>query len=97
MQDMKEISQTGKKCLVFANTKRGADMLEQQLSQNNIRARAIHGDKSQATRENIMQQFRSNRFQVLIATDVVARGIDIRDIQVVVIYDSIVVLSHLAF
>ena len=87
MKDISEITENNKKCLVFANTKRGADQLEQQLMENNIRARAIHGDKTQNIRENIMTHFRNNRIQVLIATDVVARGIDIRDIDVVLVYD----------
>jgi len=48
---------------------------------------AIHGDKSQTARDNILNQFRTGRLKVLIATDVVARGIDIRDINVVLVYD----------
>eukprot|EP00483_Globobulimina_turgida_P001529 UN01531 len=87
MNDMEEISGKNKKVLVFTNTKRNADMLAMKLQSMRIRAAAIHGDKTQAMREKTLSAFRKNDLQCLIATDVVARGIDITDIAVVLCYD----------
>ena len=87
MSDMEEICGKDKKALVFTNTKRNADMLAMKLQSMNIRSGAIHGDKTQAMRERILSAFRKTDIQVLIATDVVARGIDISDISVVLCYD----------
>ena len=87
MTDMEEICSKDKKCLVFTNTKRNADMLAMKLQSMKIRGAAIHGDKTQAMRERTLGAYRRNDIQVLIATDVVARGIDIPDISVVLCYD----------
>ena len=87
MTDMEEITSKDKKALVFTNTKRTADMLAMKLQTMRIRSAAIHGDKTQAMREKTLSSFRRNDIQVLIATDVVARGIDITDIAVVLCYD----------
>lgn len=86
-KDVREIVESNKKCLVFCNTKRGADSLESVLMQENINARSIHGDKTQQSRERILSDFRKGYVRTLIATDVVARGIDIRDISVVICFD----------
>jgi len=87
MMDIEETCSKDKKVLVFTNTKRNADMLTMKLQQNKIRSAAIHGDKTQAMRERTLDAFRRSDLQVLIATDVVARGIDITDISVVLCYD----------
>mmetsp|Transcript_40400 Transcript_40400/g.66349 ORF Transcript_40400/g.66349 Transcript_40400/m.66349 type:complete len:555 (-) Transcript_40400:146-1810(-) len=87
MTDMEEISGKQKKCLVFTNTKRNADMLVMRLQSMQVRSAAIHGDKTQQMRERTLSGFRRSEIQVLIATDVVARGIDISDIAVVLCYD----------
>jgi len=87
MTDMEEIAGKGKKCLVFTNTKRNADMLAMKLQSLNLRGAAIHGDKTQAMRERALSAFRRNDLQVMIATDVCARGIDVPDIEVVLCYD----------
>eukprot|EP01083_Nonionella_stella_P055782 147062_1 len=87
MMDMEEICGKDKKTLVFTNTKRNADMLAMKLQSMKIRSAAIHGDKTQAMRERTLGAFRRNDLQCLIATDVVARGIDITDISVVLCYD----------
>lgn len=73
--------------LVFTQTKRSADQVERRLRQQGIRAAAIHGNKSQSNRQRTLEDFRSGRIHVLVATDVAARGIDIDDVTHVVNYD----------
>jgi ATP-dependent RNA helicase RhlE len=73
--------------LVFSKTKFGAEKLAKSLNQSGIRADSIHGDKSQAARQRALEQFRSGRSPVLVATDVAARGLDVRNITLVVNYD----------
>ncbi|MBA0640838.1 hypothetical protein Goklo_023740 [Gossypium klotzschianum] len=75
----------GSKIIVFCSTKRMCDQLARNLSQ--FGAASIHGDKSQADRDYVLGQFRSGRSPVLVATDVAARGLDIKDIRVVINYD----------
>lgn len=76
------------KTLVFVQTKRKADELQWELDRNhNIKADAIHGDKSQYEREQALANFREGKTQVLIGTDVCARGIDIPKIETVIQYD----------
>ncbi len=74
-------------CLVFVNTKRMADALCEDLQRQNLRADALHGDINQQKRERIMNGFRAGRLDILVATDVAARGIDVRNIDLVVNYD----------
>jgi ATP-dependent RNA helicase RhlE len=73
--------------LVFTRTKHGANRLSTQLREANIRADAIHGNKSQAARTQALRQFKSGDIRVLVATDVAARGIDIDDLPYVVNYE----------
>lgn len=73
--------------MVFCNTKFTTSMLCDQLCEHNFSADCLHGDMSQHERNKIMQQFRSGEFNILVATDVAARGIDISDIEVVINYD----------
>lgn len=73
--------------LVFTRTKHGADRLSKQLNKADISAGPIHGNKSQASREKTLARFKSGQIQVLVATDIVARGIDVDDISHVVNYD----------
>ena len=73
--------------LVFARTKHRADKVATMLEKNRIRADAIHGNKSQNQRTKAMHNFKSGHIQVLVATDIAARGIDIDDITHVVNYD----------
>lgn len=75
------------KVIVFVNMKRTADDLEEQLWKMNIRCSAIHSDKAQATRDRIISDFRNGRTLVLIATDVAARGLDVKDVKLVINYD----------
>lgn len=74
-------------CLVFVNTKRMADTLCEDLIKQNLRADVLHGDINQQKRERIMNSFRAGRLDILVATDVAARGIDVRNIDLVVNYD----------
>jgi len=73
--------------LVFSRTKHGADRLVKQLSRDNIQAAAIHGNKSQPQRTRALAGFKKNSFQVLVATDIASRGIDIDLLDHVVNYD----------
>jgi ATP-dependent RNA helicase DeaD len=73
--------------LVFCATKRMVDMLTERLNKVGYRADAIHGDLSQARREMMIERFKSGEIQILVATDVAARGLDITDVSHVVNYD----------
>ncbi|MEX2316569.1 MAG: DEAD/DEAH box helicase [Pirellulales bacterium] len=73
--------------LVFARTKHGADKIVKQLVRNGIRAAAIHSNKSQSVRQRTLDEFKSNRTPVLVATDIAARGLDIDDISHVINYE----------
>ena len=78
--------------LVFTRTKHGANRLAQQLEREGIDADAIHGNKSQGARTRALKRFKDNGLQVLVATDIAARGLDIEELPHVVIYD----LPHVA-
>jgi ATP-dependent RNA helicase RhlE len=73
--------------IVFTRTKRGANSLAQKLERKGFRSAAIHGNKTQSARQRALQEFRANKIQVLVATDVAARGIDIDGISHVINYD----------
>jgi ATP-dependent RNA helicase DDX5/DBP2 len=85
LQDLRDTGED--KVIVFVETKRGADELTRSLHMERIEARAIHGDKKQSERDHVLRLFRDSRIRVLVATDVAARGIDIRDIAVVINFD----------
>jgi len=78
--------------LVFTRTKHGANRLAQQLERDGIDADAIHGNKSQGARTRTLKRFKDNELQVLVATDIAARGLDIEELPHVVNYD----LPHVA-
>ncbi len=73
--------------LVFCKTKRGADRVAHQLHMQGVDAIAIHGDRSQSQRERALASFSSGKFNVLVATDVVARGIHVDGLDCVVHFD----------
>ncbi|QDT41438.1 ATP-dependent RNA helicase RhlE [Gimesia alba] len=75
------------RALVFIRTKRTANMLAQRLMRAGFKATAIHGNKSQNARQQALEAFRSKKVQVLVATDVAARGIDIDGITHVINFD----------
>jgi ATP-dependent RNA helicase RhlE len=73
--------------LVFCATRLGANRLAYQLNRDGVHAAAIHGDKSQAERLEALDQFKSGKVGVLVATDVAARGLDIEDLPHVVNFE----------
>ncbi|MBH8551281.1 DEAD/DEAH box helicase [Nostocaceae cyanobacterium CENA357] len=73
--------------LVFTRTKYGADRLVKQLIDNRIQALAIHGNKSQSARTHALEKFKNGSLQVLVATDIAARGLDISELPHVVNFD----------
>lgn len=75
------------KVLVFGRTKHGVERLSHMLKERGFRADSIHGNKSHSQRQRALKQFKENGIQVLVATDVAARGLDIEDISHVINYD----------
>ncbi|ETO93390.1 DEAD/DEAH box helicase [Legionella oakridgensis] len=73
--------------LVFSRTKHGANKLVKQLAESHIHSAAIHGNKSQAQRTKALADFKSGKVQILVATDIAARGIDIEKLPCVVNFD----------
>jgi ATP-dependent RNA helicase RhlE len=73
--------------LVFCRTKHGANKLVKTLAEDDINSLAIHGNKSQAARTKALESFKSGKVQILVATDIAARGIDIAQLEQVVNYD----------
>jgi len=87
-QLMQEIMQEKEnKTLIFTETKRRADDLMRTMRREGWKVAAIHGDKKQDEREYVLNQFKSSNINVLIATDVAARGIDVEDIKFVINFD----------
>lgn len=74
--------------LVFGETKHGVQRLADDLSRKGHRSEAIHGNKSQSQRQRALKSFKDDRVQVLVATDVAARGLDIPDVALVVNFDQ---------
>ncbi|MFB9139552.1 DEAD/DEAH box helicase [Maritalea porphyrae] len=77
----------GEQIIVFTRTKHGADKVQKRLSVSDIRAAAIHGNKSHNQRERALNSFRRGNTRVLVATDIAARGIDVPGVGLVVNYD----------
>jgi ATP-dependent RNA helicase RhlE len=73
--------------IVFARTKRGAERLSRQLKQRGHSVGVIHGDRSQSQRERALSDLKRGRVQILVATDIASRGIDVDDISHVINYD----------
>lgn len=73
--------------LVFARTKHGADKIARKLQKDEISAEAIHGNKSQNARQNALNNFKSGKTRVLVATDIAARGIDIDELKFVINFE----------
>jgi len=76
-----------KQVLVFSNTKIGASRLARQLEQQGVKVSAIHGDKTQGERMAALEAFKNGGIDVLVATDVAARGLDIAELPCVINYD----------
>jgi ATP-dependent RNA helicase DeaD len=73
--------------IVFCRTKHGAQKLAKRLAYDGIECREIHGNLAQNKRERVMKSFRGGRFDVLVATDLASRGIDVADISHIINYD----------
>jgi len=73
--------------LVFCRTKRGVDRLSDRLARSGLRSAAIHGDRNQSQRDRALAAFRAGRLDVLVATDVAARGIHVDSVPLVVHFD----------
>ncbi|KAL7191899.1 hypothetical protein ACSBR2_023887 [Camellia fascicularis] len=77
----------GNRILIFMETKKGCDQVTRQLRMDGWPALSIHGDKNQAERDWVLAEFKSGRSLIMTATDVAARGLDVKDIKCVVNYD----------
>ena len=75
------------RALVFTRTKHGANKVAKQLDRASVAAAAIHGNKSQSARERALNGFKRGDLRVLVATDIAARGIDIKELSHVINYD----------
>jgi superfamily II DNA/RNA helicase len=75
------------KVLIFGRTKHGVEKLSQTLIQKGFKSESIHGDKNQGGRQRALKAFRDNHSQILVATDVAARGLDIPNVTHVINYD----------
>ncbi|XP_054795144.1 DEAD-box ATP-dependent RNA helicase 20-like [Prosopis cineraria] len=77
----------GSRILIFMDTKKGCDQITRQLRMDGWPALSIHGDKSQAERDWVLSEFRSGKSPIMTATDVAARGLDVKDVMYVINYD----------
>ena len=80
-------SKNWQQVLVFTRTKQGAAALAKEMKKDGLAAESIHGDKSQGARERALEEFKQGKVRVLVATDVAARGLDIRQLKYVVNYE----------
>lgn len=76
-----------KSVLVFSRTKHGADRIARVLSKKGIGCDSIHGNKSQGARQRALENFKTGKTRVIVATDIAARGIDIANLEIVINYD----------
>lgn len=79
---------TFSKVLIFGRTKRGVDRIARSLEEKNFTVVSIHGDKIQSKRQKALDIFKSNRAQIMVATDVAARGLDIPNVSHVINFDA---------
>lgn len=77
----------GNKTIVFVETKKKVDDITKAIQREGWSALAIHGDKSQQERDNVLSEFRNGKTTILVATDVAARGLDVEDVKYVINYD----------
>lgn len=80
-------AETNDKAIIFCRTKRGVDELVASLQPRGFAAEGLHGDLSQAQRDRVMKKFREGQLELLVATDVAARGLDIESVTHVINYD----------
>lgn len=84
---LKSVFSEESKMIIFSDTKRGADNLCRELTYNGYSALSLHGDKEQRERDQILRDFKNNETQILVATDVAQRGLDIKAVDWVVNFD----------
>ena len=82
------MEEVDEKILLFCETKRLVDSVHEILNKEKIRSEIIHGDKPQRARDKALRKFKSGQASVLVATDVVARGIDVKDVSLVINYNA---------
>lgn len=80
-------SEDWKSTIIFSSTKRGTEKLYGSLQKRNFKVAAIHGDRTQEEREKALNQFKSGEVNILVATDVIARGIDIEEVSHIINFD----------
>ena len=85
--EKQSLAKEAKLTIVFGRTKHGSNKIAKALSEAGYEAEAIHGNKSQAQREKALAKFKQGLVPVLVATDVAARGVDVKDVGLVVNYD----------
>lgn len=79
--------QQDKSVLIFSRTKHGADKIARMLNKNKIKCEAIHGNKSQNARQRALNDIKTGAINIIVATDIAARGIDIQNLGMVINYD----------
>lgn len=77
----------GSRVLIFVETKKGCDQLQRSLRIEGYPSKCIHGDKTQDERDHALEEFRNGKSPILVATDVAARGLDVKDVRVVINFD----------
>ena len=80
-------SKNWQQVLIFTRTKQAVDELASELEKDGIKAAAVHGDKSQGARDRGLEEFKTGQVRALVATDVAARGLDIKQLQYVINYE----------
>ncbi|WP_320151013.1 DEAD/DEAH box helicase [uncultured Tolumonas sp.] len=80
-------SKNWQQVLIFTRTKQAVDELAKELEKDGIKAAAVHGDKSQGARDRGLEEFKTGQVRALVATDVAARGLDIKQLQYVINYE----------
>ena len=76
-----------KLALIFCNTKKSVDFVSKHLKKQEFKVDSLHGDMTQQTRDKVMNKFRNGNINILVATDVAARGLDIANVDVIINYD----------
>lgn len=84
---MREVKSPDDRVLIFCETKKGCDSLCRKMRSEGYPVLAIHGDKSQSERDWVLSQFKTGKNPIMIATDVAARGLDVKDIKLVINFD----------
>lgn len=74
-------------CIIFTSTKKGTDELQRLLKKEGMKAASIHGDRSQDERNKALAAFKNKQVPIIVATDVLARGIDIKEVSIIINYD----------